>query len=113
MSWLSVAGYIFTGTLTSPKDTAPLPIARMSIPLRATSPAGGSSADTDHASTAGWTHAAHARQRDTQGGAGWRDGYGGGAGRSGVAARGQVGRHEGAPRRDGRPGPADRAQRGR
>src|SRR3954453_23006560 len=30
MSWLSVAAYSFTGTLTSPKDTAPFQIARIS-----------------------------------------------------------------------------------
>src|SRR4051794_7478480 len=29
MSWLSVAAYSFTGTLTSPKDTAPFQMARM------------------------------------------------------------------------------------
>src|SRR3954452_16098821 len=35
MSWLSVAAYSFTGTLTSPKDTAPFQIARMggSVPV--------------------------------------------------------------------------------
>ncbi len=30
MSWLSVAEYSFTGTLTSPKETAPFQMARMS-----------------------------------------------------------------------------------
>src|SRR3954463_16791576 len=29
MSWLSVAAYSFTGTLTRPKDTAPFQMARM------------------------------------------------------------------------------------
>src|SRR6478672_11061116 len=29
MSWLSVAAYSFTGTLTNPKDTAPFQMARM------------------------------------------------------------------------------------
>ncbi len=29
MSWLSVAAYSFTGTLTSPNDTAPFQMARM------------------------------------------------------------------------------------
>jgi hypothetical protein len=33
MSWLDVAEYAFTGTLTSPNDTAPLHIARMPAPV--------------------------------------------------------------------------------
>jgi hypothetical protein len=32
MSWLDVAEYSLTGTLTSPNDTAPLHIARMPAP---------------------------------------------------------------------------------
>jgi hypothetical protein len=33
MSWFVVAAYALTGTLTSPKDTAPLHIARIGIDL--------------------------------------------------------------------------------
>ena len=33
MSWLDVAEYSLTGTLTSPNDTAPLHIARMPAPV--------------------------------------------------------------------------------
>src|SRR3954470_24647072 len=84
MSWLSVAEYSLTGTLTSPNDTAPFQIARMCppYPLRQHSRC----CSITHASDGrDWRHASDARHAGDPGPHGRR-----------MGARGQVGRDAGA-----------------
>ena len=90
MSWLSVAAYSLTGTLTKPNDTAPFQIARMGCSApRVTSTA-------PHHGALHWQHARCDRMEPMRPMLATRatdvpD-------RVGVAARGEVGRHAGARR---------------
>src|ERR1700750_2254534 len=100
MSWLSVAAYSFTGTLTRPNDTAPFQMARMGSSVHEYDVVSVyiMSYDSDHRQTSSLGrllvpcqdggHAPDVRHQGDPRPAG-----------RGVAARGQVGRHPGAGRR--------------
>src|SRR3954468_6266737 len=117
MSWLSVAAYSFTGTLTSPKDTAPFQIARMggSVPVydvpNRLSPY--PSWPTGIAKRQVTSPAASALRQDGRHAPDVRHEGDCRTARRRVAARGQVGRHPGPRRGRGRHRPDALAQRER